>query len=268
MRTCHEAAVHYLVKFGWNSVSLCPADHVGVRKNHCDSPGKVPIFNWKYLQERRQVESLLVHDFKHHPNANVGVVLGPISSLIGIDVDHAARGRELLFVLSRGDLPVTPAFRTGKGFRLLYSMPADGEVPVNGFVEGPEGARVEVLSQGRQTVMPPSLHANGKRYEWLKGRSCDEQPLAQLPHWARSLKAQRPQQGSCVAPGALVTSGRHLWLFKSACSLRRFGACFSEIVACLHVINQRCSPMISEREVSRMATNACRYEPTNRRNTT
>ncbi len=89
---CLDAALEYLRR-GWSSFPLCPRDHVGVGKEHaklCDSPGKVPLLNWKPYQSRLPQEAELQLLFRRHPNANVGVALGQVSGLVGIDVDGPA----------------------------------------------------------------------------------------------------------------------------------------------------------------------------------
>jgi hypothetical protein len=86
---CLRAAFDYQQR-GWSVVAFCPPDHAGVGDRHaerCDSPGKAPWGPWKEFQERRATGPELRRKWADNPGLNVGVALGPVSGLIGADVD-------------------------------------------------------------------------------------------------------------------------------------------------------------------------------------
>jgi Bifunctional DNA primase/polymerase, N-terminal len=167
-RACLQAALAYLAR-GWSVVPVCPPDHVGVTRRHrCDSPGKAPLLAWKEYQRRLPVESEVRGWWQRWPNANVGIVLGAVSGLIGVDIDGPAGERELER-LSRLQLPPCWEFTTpGGGRRLLYEIPR-WMVLQTAFTRLATKEEVRFLVEGTQTVAPPSRHRNGALYEWIHG---------------------------------------------------------------------------------------------------
>jgi hypothetical protein len=163
---CLAHALDYLSR-GWAVLALCPPDHVGIRrvnKKHareCDPRhwGKAPWHCWKGCQLAVPEESAVRGWWRELPNSNLGVALGGVTGLIGLDSDGAA-GEELLRRLSAGDVPDTLEFATGGGRRLLYGVPPGvvlRPTPKPGGMEL-EGGELRLLGLGSQTVMPPSRH--------------------------------------------------------------------------------------------------------------
>ena len=111
-------------------------------------------------------------------------------------------------------------------------------------------------------IVPPSLHASGRRYEWR--RQPDETPLAPMPDWLLGLLL--PPITSSPAPDTperlFVEGTRNDRLFRLACSMRHYGVINDAIAAALLAINQtQCYPPLSEVEVQRIAQSAMRYAP-------
>ncbi len=101
--------------------------------------------------------------WQRHCNANVGVILGSTSGLVGIDID-SPEAEALVLEIADHDVPPTLAFRTGRGCRLLYEWPH--AKPFKTHALGVGGGLLHFLGDGSQTVMPPSIHENGKLYEF------------------------------------------------------------------------------------------------------
>lgn len=260
---CHEAARQYLAR-GWSATAFCPPDHLGAGRSHCfvcSTPGKVPLYAWKQLQEQRLPLWHLDHLFKAHPNANVGVVLGPVSKLIGIDVDGEG-GKQMLIDLSHGNLPRTLCFSTGKGWRLLYALAEGEKPPANRKLESPQGGRLEVLSRGLCTVMPPSRHPDGLLYEWRRGPDMEPAPL---PGWVYEISSMGRSTRPGYEPlqeGQPIVTYRNERLFRVSCAIRRHGISPAEILEFLRIVNRRCEPPLEESELRHIARSAGRYQPT------
>ncbi len=142
---------------------------------------------------------------------NVGVAMGVRTGLVSLDVD-SAEGEILLAELSGGDLPVTLEHTTGKGRRLLFRIP-DGVRPVTTIFAGSDGKEaLRLQSDGAQAVVPPSVHPNGKIYEWVPGRGPDDIESAEMPAWlvgvmtaeesAARAEPARPVSGDGLTVGA------------------------------------------------------------------
>jgi hypothetical protein len=203
-RACHAAALAYRAH-GWSSLALCPPDHVGVGKKHgenCTSHGKAPWGEWKEFQTRLPTEAELRRKWGDNPTLNVGVALGGVTRLIGLDVDGDA-GEALLKRLSDGDVPPTLEFTSGKGRRLLYRVPADVELrptPKPGGLEI-EGGELRLLGTGSQTVMPPSRHKDsGRLYAWKPGHGPGEIEPPDAPAWLVKLMRKGAAAGASANP--------------------------------------------------------------------
>jgi hypothetical protein len=257
--TCLTAALQYLRR-GWSVVPVCPADHLGVGKAHgrrCSSPGKAPLVAWKDYQDRPPTEADVRVWWTSWPNANVGVVLGPVSGLVGVDLDGPA-GEELLHEVSRDDLPDTLSFRTGKGRRLLYALPRGVVVGNRTFAR--EGGELRVLSGGTISVMPPSVHRTGRKYRWSARRGPDDLEPAPAPTWLSRPGVEVVTEASEV--GAPIHWGqRNSRLFRIACALRRHGCTAEEILSAVQVVNRRCVPPLDAGELREIMASAARYRP-------
>lgn len=166
---CLAAALEYL-RLGWSVLPLCPPDHVGVGRDHgkrCGSPGKAPLVAWVEYQRRRAGEDEVREWWRRWPNANVGVVMGAVSGVVGLDIDGEA-GEDALASLAAGEMPATWEFATpGGGRRLLYLADTVYTRPTATALGTKQ--EIRLLGDGSQTVAPPSRHPSGGRYEWVRG---------------------------------------------------------------------------------------------------
>jgi hypothetical protein len=239
---------------------VCPPDHLGVGKAHgrrCSSPGKAPLVAWKDYQDRPPTEADVRVWWTTWPNANVGVVLGPVTGLAGIDLDGPA-GEELLREVSRGDLPETLSFRTGKGQRLLYALPRGVAVVNRTFPR--EGGELRVLSGGTISVMPPSAHVSGKKYRWSARCGPGHLEPAPGPTWLCAPRVGATLEAFEVG-GAIPAGQRNIRLFRIACALRRHGCTPQEIQSTLRCVNGRCVPPLDEAELQVIVKSTTRYPP-------
>lgn len=161
---CLDAALAYL-ESGWAPLALCPPDHEGCSPAHiaqCTRPGKTPLYPWKTYQQRLPSQKEVRIYFNRWPTANVGIILGQISQLVGLDID-GPEAMALLQSMAGDNIPMSVEFTTpGGGKRILYQT--DQVVPRKVFNKGQ--SHLIILGEGSYTVMPPSLHANGRAYEW------------------------------------------------------------------------------------------------------
>lgn len=92
---------------------------------------------------------------------NIGLVLGQQSNVmvVDIDIDDPKIIKDILSVI-----PNSPWERIGKkGKVLAFKYNGRGTEKVIGVVDGQERTIVEILSQGAQVVLPPSIHPDTKK---------------------------------------------------------------------------------------------------------
>lgn len=272
---CLAAGLDYLAR-GWSALAVCPPDHVGVGRTHgknCKNPGKAPWGAWKDFQTRLPTEAEVRQKWRDNPLLNVGVALGGVTGLIGLDVDEAG-GEELLRRLSAGDLPATLEFTSGKGRRLLYRVPGGAQLrptPKPGGEEV-ENGELRLLGLGSQTVMPPSRHRDSdRRYTWCPGRGPGEIVPPVAPTWVVDLmwadahKAHGKARGRSKpqADGEKIhLRHRNSTLTSLAGTMRRRGFGRNAILAALLVENaERCVPPLEDDEVEGIAASVAKYAP-------
>jgi len=185
--------------------------------------------------------------------SGVGIVTGPVSGVLVLDVD----GPEGEMELQKRGHPVTPMVRTPGGGLHLYFKHPDHHVRT--------GIRVapglDVKASGGYVVAPPSVGANGRPYEWIL--SPEEAELAEPPEWLMGLLERERSKGPAPAVGERIPPGkRNDALASLAGTMRRRGMVEGEILAALQVANeQRCQPPLETEEVEKIAASVARYEP-------
>lgn len=118
--------------------------------------------------------------FARWPEANVGVAMGPSSGIVDLECDSPA-AEELLRELFGGGAIATPTFASTRGVHRLFRWSAElpgGERAT--WRLGEIDFKVGGGAKGSQSVFPPSLHASGQRYEWVKGLSPAEVEPAEI----------------------------------------------------------------------------------------
>jgi hypothetical protein len=100
--------------------------------------------------------------------------MGRLSGIIGLDLDSDHNGIHEKILSIVPDSPIKKC--GGKGFTSFYRFNDESSRGLN-FDGVPIG---DLLADGRQCVIPPSLHPNGKRYEW-QGQSLLEISKDDLP---------------------------------------------------------------------------------------
>jgi P4 family phage/plasmid primase-like protien len=150
--------------------------------------GKRPkVSNWtaRTLQEAQSGFS---------PGDNVGVLTGPPSNILVVDVDLQQRGLEVWnsWISAHGD-PQTPCVRTGSGGLHYYFKYQDGFRSTSKVVKiGDEVVGIDIKTDGGQVVYPGSIHPDTKkRYEWI--RSPSEFSPQPVPLWlVHKLQTEKP----------------------------------------------------------------------------
>jgi len=127
----------------------------------CSSPGKHPRIPWK---EGGSTEPAVIREWwRHWPDANVGIVTGPVSGLLILDID-GEQGRKSLRALEQqhGQLPDTWSVTTGSGGVHLYFRWPRGLKIRNSAKKIAPG--IDIRGDGGYVVAPPSLHQSGRHY--------------------------------------------------------------------------------------------------------
>ena len=203
--------------------------------------------------------------FHDHPGFNVGIACGAASGgLVVIDLDchggdDGPNGWDALKEWERahGQLPDTVTALTGSGgYHLYYRAPAG--LKVGGSVNRELG--VDVKSDGGYIVAPPSIHPNGRPYEWEY--DLDERAIAEVDENVLGfIESARPggasvgggQSQRLELPETIGAGGRNDTLYRAGCSMRSKGVDAAVLADALRGLNSsRCNPPLPADEVEKL----------------
>ena len=131
--------------------------------------------NWLQYNKTRATRETVTNWFNNLSGAGIGAVTGRISGMVVLDIEHYC-SIPLDKLLKK--YPTQMVARTGSGgYHLYYQYPRN--VPrVSNRVKIFEGA--DLRADGGFIVLPPTVHPNGNRYEWVKKGPLGAFPMALL----------------------------------------------------------------------------------------
>jgi len=221
---------------------------------------KKPLVAWKQYQERLPIEEEVKTWWNQHPYANIGLTTGHLSGLIVVDPDSQEATRA--FKENYPEAKETLQAQTGReGARHFYFIHEPGITNDAGKLLGPG---IDVRGEGGYVVVPPSIHANGKSYQWLN----KNKPIA-LPDKLRKILVSRSKDGKPFNDGLTQPDGekipdhqRNVTLTSLAGSMRRRGMSEEAIKAAILKENSlKCDPPLDESEVNKIAKSVAGYPP-------
>ncbi|MEK4023644.1 bifunctional DNA primase/polymerase [Sporosarcina sp. FSL W7-1283] len=143
--------------------------------------GKKPLLKkWpQYFIERplskQNIENGLLTEtgklITYDDSKNLGILTGAISNCIVIDIDDMGVMKK---INQLGGLPETWTSKTRRGFHLYFNY--DKNIHSTSL-----WSQIDVLSDGKQAVAPPSWNVEGRRYEWVISPKMVTK--ADLPYW-------------------------------------------------------------------------------------
>ncbi len=153
--TMLEQALYYLEERGWSVIPI--------------GKDKKPLIKWTKYQFEKATKEEVISWFTNNPEANVGIVTGNISNLTVVDIDPRHNGTDEDF---RAIQTVKSA--TGGGGWHYFFKYKNGIQNHANIKEG-----IDIRGEGGYVIAPPSLHASGKRYEWINNPN--DTSIAELP---------------------------------------------------------------------------------------
>ena len=240
-----DAALSY-AKRGWRVFPLFgPLDPVPKDA----TPGKSPRTTHG-VKDATTDEAKIQRWWGMWPTSNIGLATGAEFVVLDIDGPHAEQQLEA----SGYEVPESLEVRTGKG-RHIY-LKGDSTIRNRAKLIGGQPG-VDVRGEGGYVVAPPSVHVNGKVYEF----SDPDVPLLEVPAWLRALHNERPSATVEASSDDPIPEGsRDDTLFRIACSYRARGLKYDEILTLLRGVNaSRCRPPLDDKQVVAKAKQAAKY---------
>lgn len=120
--------------------------------------GKAPISAWKQYQTRQPTPDELAKWETKHPDANVGIITGPVSGITAIDVDQRDRLTDVLQAC--GETPLIVA--SARGYHAYYRHSGERESKILGVGEvKAKGVLITPPSYNRETGQPYGFKLGG-----------------------------------------------------------------------------------------------------------
>lgn len=207
--------------------------------------------------DRKQIEAW----WTKYPNANIGIATGYISAglfVIDLDIDEnkGINGYDTLrsWENKHGKIPDTWQSITGRGGYHLFFWSLE---PVHNRVNLMEG--IDIRGEGGYIVAPPSIHPNGRKYEWEQ--SPEEYELIEAPELVLDFIFHGKDDHQQFTSPAIIADGeRNTTLFKLASSLQARGLDEDSIMVAVEKENEKkCQPPLSDQEIKTLVKSALRY---------
>lgn len=182
-----NVALSYAAR-GWKLVPLYGVVEPEVctcwKGKDCGTPGKHPSGGAAWQLSASSDEDTILSWFETSKPVNIGLLLGPKSGIVDVELD-GPEAAAAWNSLGLGEI-YTPTYRAGRGPHRLFRW--DEGLPAV-QVRKPLGIEVRIGNGGKaaQSVLPPSIHHTGVRYEWMPGLSPDDVEVAPLPEKLLSL---------------------------------------------------------------------------------
>jgi len=160
---------------------------------------KAPLVPWAEFQARMPSDEEIRHWWTKYPDAGIMGVVGSISGVVVIDCDSIEAINSFENSLPEGVF--VPCSQTPRGGRHYYFASADKLQKQVGFKD-----KTDFQAEGSGIVMPPSVGANGKAYEWLiePVERADFPSLSILPFHSSFLPFNAPKPKPTVKPNEEV----------------------------------------------------------------
>ena len=140
---------------------------------HCRQPGKCPRVRWR---DKSTIDEVQIRKWwTHWPSANIGCDMGK-SGLLALDADLYKEA--FAADLSQFDQRTLTNLTGRGGQHLIYRQP-EGAHYGNETGDLPEG--IDIRGEGGYIILPPSLHACGRRYQWEADYGPGEIEAAEMP---------------------------------------------------------------------------------------
>ena len=198
--------------------------------------------------------------FEDHPSSNFGILTGAASGVVVLDVDGPIGRRSLAELIEKhGKLPKTPRVLTGRGEH-RYFLPPGGSVPNSVKKIGPG---IDLRGDDGYVVGAGSVHPDGARYRYKRGRALGDVPIAAMPDWLAKM-VTKPQVAKANCRKSVVNvvkeGQRNNFLASLAGTLRRNGLAAETILAALNAENATsCMPPLDDDEVEKIADSIAGY---------
>src|SRR5699024_2764868 len=135
--------------------------------------------------------------WQQHRNSGIGLPTGKVNNIVVVDIDPRNGGNVSLDRLldEYEPFPHTVECLTAGGGNHYY-FKYDERINKSTLKDYPG---IDILSDGKYAVLPPSTHPNGKQYHWEEWSKPVITPFADAPTWLVELLTNKQSNGKYKA---------------------------------------------------------------------
>lgn len=222
---CPHNCSKELVKWHWKPEK--PRHPISKKTGELVSMGKVPMREYGYLRDNPPKKFEVSRWFNKWPFANVAVMTGKVSKIVVLDFDDEDAWEALCELT--GEEIHCPKLRTGRdgwGMHAWFNYPSEVKVMSSRYGVDqldPRLSKMDVRSETKKkptpgseeekftpgiAVVPPSIHASGRPYEWIVSLDeyfKDHDKLPELPDWFLDAAKQGAVKQGAVKQGKKIS---------------------------------------------------------------
>ncbi|HUT51078.1 MAG TPA: bifunctional DNA primase/polymerase [Alphaproteobacteria bacterium] len=219
--------------------------------------GKIPVFK-KYMRYAKYLaaESSIEKFCQQFPDANLGLMCGPVSGVTAVDIDDPDLMGEA--IMRFGETPVISMGH--RGYHLFFRH--QGERSTNRL----DGVAIDVRgAQGNPLIIaPPSVRPDtGTKWTWERGclpRDLDKLPSVKPGSLPLVADGHEKTNAEIPVPGSVPEGRRGDWLFREALRAARSCATLDALIDGMRTLNTECAPPLLDTEVISTAHSAWRHQ--------
>jgi hypothetical protein len=170
----------------------------------CNPVNKAPLIGKGFKGASRDPEQIRIWWIRY-PNAMIGVPMGEESGVIAIDPDAPkeegdpdGRRNWALLIAQHGSFFTHSHLTPGGGKHVLFRY--DPERPLTNSAGALADMGIDVRANGGYIIVPPSIRADGKRYEYEDSLGIFD--FAPIPEWIYQLIEQQPKPKPSISERA------------------------------------------------------------------
>jgi hypothetical protein len=188
-----QQAIKYL-RQGFSVIPVIPKD-------------KKSLVDWAIYQKKLPTEQDIKDWWKKWPDANIGVITGQISGVAVIDIDSEEGKKEIESFVP--DSLIVPIVNSPRGGQHWWFRCLDSNLITKAGIDG--FTKVDIRANGGMIIAPPSVGANGKRYEWNEGIDIGQMEIPRIPKSLYDVLPKKISSKEIMVPsptGLMFTEGR------------------------------------------------------------
>jgi hypothetical protein len=244
-----QAALKYLNDF---HLPVIPWQHF--KSKDSDKPNKRPLVPWKKYQTELPTPEDINQWWEKWPDANVGIVTGPLSKVVAFDTDSEEADQYFNEIMPDNlSCPVCQTPRGGKHYWFKSDVSLRNATAINGH-------NLDFRGEGGFICCPPSTREDGKAYQFVRGLSIRDIAIPEIPQALVSLllnnKSSYIRGDDSQIQELFMEGRRNSDLFHIAHCLTKGNATKAESAQVLRIIAKNCNPPYPESEIEAIIQSA------------